>query len=400
MQVKNRKFIIFTLGVLSAIGPFSIDMYLPAFPAMAVGLNSTVPHVQLSLTSYFIGIALGQLFYGPVIDRFGRLVPLFGGLSIYLIASVICAFASSVDSLILLRFFQALGACAGMVVARAMVRDIFPVSENAKIFSLLMLVSGISPILAPTLGGYMSAGLGWRSIFFFLTALCVLTILVSYRFLFESKPADKEMSLKPKNVLADFATVLKEPQFIFYTLAAAMASAGMFAYISGSAYVFVEMFGVSEKQYGWLFGLNATGLILASQLNGRMLRRTTSQEIIKTVSLVQIIAAFTMFCLSFSGVLNIYSTLFVLFFYMFAQGFLFPNSSALAMAPFSKRAGIASALLGSFQMMFSAVASFAVSFFHNNTAVPMTAIILFCASCSFILIRVGQHHMKNSSSLV
>jgi DHA1 family bicyclomycin/chloramphenicol resistance-like MFS transporter len=179
-----------------------------------------------------------------------------------------------------------------------------------------------------------------------------------------------------------------------------MASAGMFAYISGSAYVFVEMFGVSEKQYGWLFGLNATGLILASQLNGRMLRRTTSQEIIKTVSLVQIIAAFTMFCLSFSGVLNIYSTLFVLFFYMFAQGFLFPNSSALAMAPFSKRAGIASALLGSFQMMFSAVASFAVSFFHNNTAVPMTAIILFCASCSFILIRVGQHHMKNSSSLV
>jgi DHA1 family bicyclomycin/chloramphenicol resistance-like MFS transporter len=209
MQVKNRKFIIFTLGVLSAIGPFSIDMYLPAFPAMAVGLNSTVPHVQLSLTSYFIGIALGQLFYGPVIDRFGRLVPLFGGLSIYLIASVICAFASSVDSLILLRFFQALGACAGMVVARAMVRDIFPVSENAKIFSLLMLVSGISPILAPTLGGYMSAGLGWRSIFFFLTALCVLTILVSYRFLFESKPADKEMSLKPKNVLADFATVLK-----------------------------------------------------------------------------------------------------------------------------------------------------------------------------------------------
>lgn len=398
MQIKNSRFIIFTLGVLSAIGPFSIDMYLPAFPAMAVGLSSTIPHVQLSLTSYFIGIALGQLFYGPVIDRFGRLVPLFGGLAIYLIASIICAFASSVDSLILLRFFQALGACAGMVVARAMVRDIFPVSENAKIFSLLMLVSGISPILAPTLGGYMSAGFGWRSIFFFLTALSVLTILVSYKFLFESKPADKEMSLKPKSVLADFATVLKEPQFIFYTLAAAMASAGMFAYISGSTYVFIEMFGVSEKQYGWLFGLNATGLILASQLNGRLLIRTTSQKIIKTVSLVQLLAAFTMFCLAFTGVLNIYSTLMVLFFYMSAQGFLFPNSSALAMAPFSKRAGIASALLGSFQMMFSAVASFAVSFLHNHTAVPMTAVILFCASCSFILIRVGQHHMKKSSS--
>lgn len=398
MQLKNKTFIIFTLGLLSAIGPFTIDMYLPAFPAMAKDLSSTIPHVQLTLTSYFIGISLGQLFYGPIIDRFGRIIPLYIGLALYIITCLFCAFAVTVDSLIVLRFFQALGACAGMVVSRAMVRDIFPVSENAKIFSLLVLVSGVSPILAPTIGGYMSAEFGWRSIFFSLTGLSIITLFICLKYLKESKPADKTMSLKPISVLTDFANVLKEPQFIFYTLAAAMASAGMFAYISGSIFVFIELFGVTEKQFGWLFALNATGLVIASQLNRFLLNKTSSQKIVKAVSTVQVLAAIMMFFLAIAGVLNIYSTLIVLFFYMSAQGFLFPNSSALALAPFSKRAGIASALLGSLQMLFSALASFAVSYFHNETAIPMISIILFCAISSFLLVRIGQLYINRKEN--
>ena len=390
MRIKNRNIIIFTLGALSALGPFSIDMYLPAFPAIAKDLQTTIPQIQLSLTSYFIGISLGQLIYGPIIDRFGRLIPLFIGLGIYLITCIACAFAKSSDALILLRFAQALGSCAGMVVGRAMVRDIFPVNENAKIFSLLILVIGVSPILAPTLGGYFSVTFGWRSIFMFLTLLCVATIILCYRFLPESKPADASISLKPKAVFNDFWEVLSQPQFLFYALAGGIASAGMFAYISGSPFVFINLFGVSESHFGWFFALNATGLILASQLNSFWLNKRSSESIIVIVSVVQLIAGILIFALTSLKLIELVGTVVLLFTYLAMQGFLFPNCSALSMAPFSKRAGIASALLGCLQMLFSALASLAVSLLFNATAVPMTAVIALCSICSFVLILIGR----------
>lgn len=394
MSIKNRNIVIFTLGVLSALGPFSIDMYLPAFPAIAKDLGTNISQIQLSLTSYFIGISLGQLIYGPIIDRFGRLIPLFMGLAIYFITCIACMFAQSADALILLRFAQALGSCAGMVVSRAMVRDIFPVSENAKIFSLLILVIGVSPILAPTLGGYISVNFGWRNIFLFLTILCAATIILCYRFLPESKPADKTMSLKPKAVLGDFWAVAKQPQFLFYAMAGGIASAGMFAYISGSPFVFMNLFGVSEAHFGWFFAFNATGLIIASQLNSFWLNTKSSESIIVRVSMVQLVAGILIFILTAFGVIQLIGTLALLFIYLAMQGFLFPNCSALAMAPFEKKAGIASALLGCIQMLFSALASGTVSLLFDGTAVPMTAVIAFCAVSSFVLILSGRRFIK------
>jgi DHA1 family bicyclomycin/chloramphenicol resistance-like MFS transporter len=394
MAEKNRFYIILSLGILSAVGPFSIDMYLPAFPVMAENLNTTVPHIQLSLSSYFIGISLGQLIYGPLIDRFGRLIPLFAGLFIYLLTCIACAFANTADTLIVMRFFQALGSCAGMVISRAMVRDIFPVSENARIFSLLMLVIGVSPILAPTLGGYMSSSLGWRSIFIFLILLAVFTIYMCYRYLPESKPADKSMSLKPKAVLSDFWSAFSEPRFIYYALAGGISSAAMFAYIAGSTFVFIELFGFSEKQYGWLFALNAIGLISASQLNSKLLKRYPIGIIIKNSSRIQLITVLLLAALSALQLLNVYSTLILIWIFMSALGFFSPNTSALSMAPFDKKAGIASALLGCFQMLFSALASFAVSFLHDGTALPMTAVMAFCIICSFSLVYIGQRQAK------
>jgi DHA1 family bicyclomycin/chloramphenicol resistance-like MFS transporter len=395
--MKNKTLIILTLGVLSAVGPFSIDMYLPAFPAMASNLNTDISQIQLSLSSYFIGISLGQLIYGPIIDRFGRLIPLFVGLFIYLITSIICAYTATVDTLITMRFFQALGGCAGMVISRAMVRDIFPVNENARIFSLLMLVIGVSPILAPTLGGYASSHFGWRSIFLFLVLLAVFTLILCYKYLPESKPADKSISLKPINVLKDFKNVLIEPQFIFYALAGGLASAGLFAYIAGASFVFIDLFDVTDTQFGWIFGLNATGLVIASQVNRQLLKNTSSERIIMMVSIVQVLAGLILFFLSIINELNIYNTISLLFIFLSAQGFFFPNTSALAMAPFNKRAGIASALLGSLQMIFSAASSFAVSYFHNNTAIPITAIIAICVISSFILIFIGERYKKKLS---
>src|SRR5215467_2526226 len=188
LQAKDNYFLIFILGLLTAIGPFSIDMYLPGFPAIARDLNTTVAHVSLSLSSFFIGISIGQFLYGPLLDRFGRKKPLYFGLTAYLLASIGCTFAYSADALIILRLLQALGSCSGMVASRAMVRDLFAVKDNAKIFSLLMLVVGVSPIIAPTLGGYMTATIGWRYIFVVL-AFFGLAILAAVHF---SLPESRE----------------------------------------------------------------------------------------------------------------------------------------------------------------------------------------------------------------
>jgi DHA1 family bicyclomycin/chloramphenicol resistance-like MFS transporter len=398
MSIKNRNLVIFTLGALSALGPFSIDMYLPAFPAIAKDLNTNIAHVQLSLTSYFIGISFGQLIYGPIIDRFGRMTPLFIGLFIYLVTGIFCVFAQSADALIFFRFLQALGSCAGMVVSRAMVRDIFPVDENAKIFSLLILVIGVSPILAPTLGGLVNVHLGWRYIFVFLVLLSVATIALCYRFLYESKPADKTISLKPKAVIADYWFAASQPQFIFYALAGGIAAAGMFAYISGSAFVFIDLFGVSEVNFGYLFAFNATGLIIASQINRFWLSKRTSKYIIVRVSLVQLLMGLSIFALTYFNAIGLIGTIVLIYVYLAMQGFLFPNCSAMAMAPFSKKAGIASALLGSIQMFFSALASAAVSVLFNQTAIPMTGVIAICSFLSFALIIIGRSFIKKRES--
>ncbi len=268
----NRFYLILILGLLTAIGPFSIDMYLPAFPDIAQGLHTTISQVMLSLSSFFIGISVGQLIYGPLLERFGRKKPLYVGLTIYLLASLGCALAGSVQALIALRLLQALGGCVGMVAARAMVRDLFEVKENAKVFSTLMLVVAVSPIVAPTAGGYITALLGWRWVFVLLMIVNTLILAGIYFLLPESKKPDPNFSLKPKPILTSFASIIVHPQFYTYALAAAISAAGLYAYIGGSPSVFMGIFHVSEKQYGWIFALIAMGLIGSSQINSVLLR--------------------------------------------------------------------------------------------------------------------------------
>jgi DHA1 family bicyclomycin/chloramphenicol resistance-like MFS transporter len=269
---KNFK-IILILGLLSAIGPFSIDMYLPGFPAIAADLNTTVAKVSLSLSSFFIGISAGQMLYGPLIDRFGRKKPLYIGITIYLVASIGCAMTTSVDALIWLRLLQALGSCSGMVASRAMVRDLFPVNENAKVFSLLMLVVGVSPIIAPTLGGYLSAEFGWHYVFIVLAVMAAIILAAIHFFLPQSRQPNPDFSLKPKPIINNFIQVAKEPQFYTYALTGSIASAGLYAYISGSPSVFMEIYKVTEQHYGWIFAMVAIGLITSSQINTLLLRK-------------------------------------------------------------------------------------------------------------------------------
>ena len=387
----NKKFyLILILGFLTAIGPLSIDMYLPAFPDIARSLNTSVARVALSLSSFFIGISVGQLFYGPLLERFGRKKPLYAGLCIYLLASIGCAFAASVDALIALRLFQALGGCVGMVAARAMIRDLFDVKENAKIFSTLMLVVAVSPIIAPTLGGYITAALSWHYVFVMLIIIAV-SILIGIHFLLpETKKPDPGFSLKPGAIIKSYVSVVTHPQFYTYALTAAVSAASIYTYIGGSPHVFMEIYKVNEKQYGWIFALIAMGLIGASQLNSVLLKNYTSEQIIKAALTCQTIIGAVMVLISLFGWGDLFITIFFIFIFFCCQGFVFPNASALSLASFGHNAGSASALLGGIQMGIGAGTSALVSFLQNNTALPMMGIMACCAISALSVFLLGR----------
>jgi DHA1 family bicyclomycin/chloramphenicol resistance-like MFS transporter len=399
-QSKQKQFyLILILGLLSAIGPLSIDMYLPAFPSIAKGLHTTVSSVMLSLSSFFVGISVGQLLYGPLLERYGRKTPLYFGLTLYAISSVACAMAMSVETLILFRFLQALGGCVGMVASRAMVRDLFEVKDNAKVFSTLMLVVAVSPIIAPTLGGFISANFGWRYIFWMLIIVIALIIAGIYFLLPESKKPDTNFSLKPKAILSGFAEIIKHPQFGVYTFTGAVAYAGLYAYISGSPYVFMEVFKVTEQHYGWIFAIVAAGLISASQLNSILLKKYTSDQIIKVTLSVQGVIGIVLVSTSLFGYSELYSTITLVFLFLCCQGFLFPNASALSMAPFGHNAGNASALMGFIQMSVGAFMSAMVSVLHNGTTLSMTGVMAFCTLTASLIYTLGKKVIVKQASV-
>jgi len=390
MKQKKPAVLIALLGALIGITPFSIDMYLPGFPAIASDLHAEISLVTLSLTSFFIGVAVGQLFLGPISDRYGRKKPLLLGLALYVVASIGCIFASSIHAFIALRVVQALGGCAGMVISRAMVRDMFAGSEIARVFSLLMLVMGLAPILAPTIGGLVTVALGWRSIFIVLTMTGLSLLVISARILPETRVPDASLSLHPVRVLHDYFSLLREPRFATYALTGGFASAGLFAYIAGSPFVFMELFGVSEQHYGWIFGCNAFGLVLASQVNRVLLQTRGSTDIIIKASLFQFTMGLLLVIGTRTHLIGLGGTFLLICGYMMMQGFVFPNASALAIEPFPRNAGSAAALLGGLQMASGAVASALVSYCHNNTALPMAGVMAMCGLISLLTLLTGR----------
>ena len=396
MKGRERFFTIFTLGLLSAMGAFSIDMYLPGFPDIARDLHTTVAYITLSITSFFIGISVGQMIYGPLLDKFGRKKPLYIGLVVYLVTSIACAYAPTANALIGIRFLQASGSCAGIVASRALVRDIFPVEENAKMFSLLMLVLALSPIIAPTLGGYVTAAFGWQSIFFILATIAGLTLLLVLFKLPEGRKPDPSLSLLPRPIINGFLEVTKVPQFYTYTFAGAIASSGLYAYIAGSPFVFMELYHVTEKQYGWIFAIIAMGLIVASQVNTLLLRKYSSEQIIRVTLFCQCLAGISLVSGTYFHFLGLYSTIFLIWVFLSTQGFAFPNSSALSLAPFTRNAGTASALMGAVQLGIGSISTALVSILNNGTAMPMAAVMCACAIGSFLVLMIGRRRIRLS----
>ncbi len=385
MKKGQRLITILILGLLSAIGPFSIDMYLPGFPAIAEDLHTSVDMVSYTLASFFVGICIGQLISGPLLDRFGRKRPLIAGMTVYILASVGCALSNSVEALIAFRLLQALGGCVTMVAPRAIIRDVFPVHESARIFSMMILILGVSPIIAPTAGSYLIAGLGWYSVFLVLGGISLLVLMAVIVLLPESRHPDPSFSLKSGPILLSFRSVLSNRQFYMYTMSGAIAAAGLFAYLAGSPFVLLKFYGVTEKEYGLIFAIIASGLISASQVNNLLLKKYSSRQIVKTTLVIQTIAGICLYAGAALEVLDLKSIVFLIFIFLSCQGFNFPNSSALSMAPFDKEAGSASALMGAIQMGFGALAAACVGLLNAATPLPMTGVMASCSLCALAI---------------
>jgi DHA1 family bicyclomycin/chloramphenicol resistance-like MFS transporter len=379
--------LIILLGALTAFAPMSIDMYLPALPTIGAAFSATPGHVQLSLASFFLGVAIGQAFYGPLADRFGRKRPLFVGLSLFVVASAGCALATSINMLIALRFLQGLGACSGQVIARAVVRDLFQSHEAVRVFSLMVLVLGVSPVLAPLLGGQILMFFQWRVIFWVTTFFAILGLTGTAWRLPETHRRENMRPLGLKSVLRAYGHLLADKSFVGYALTGATGLGGMFAYIAGSPFVFIDLFHVPATHFGFFFGANALGFIVAAQLNVRLVRRFESDGVIGTVLLIQMIDGLLLLAGTWTGWIGLYGTAFFIFVYVASVGCLFPNTTALAMAPHGDKAGSASALIGTLQFTLAAISASAVGALNTGTALPMATVIAICGGSACLFYR-------------
>ncbi len=393
-QSVSTAVVIVVLGLLTALGPLSIDMYLPAFPDIAGSLHSDLSKVTLSLSVFFIGISLGQLIYGPLLERFGRKRPLYAGLIIYILAAAACAFSTSVDMLITARLFQALGGCVGMVATRAMVRDLFPIEKIPQVFSMMMLVTSVSPLIAPTAGGYIAATLGWRYIFAVVIILALIVLAGIHYLLPESHEPDPSVSLKPGYILKSFGAVLGNRQFLLYTLAGSLCSIGIFGYIASAPSVFLNHFHMEQKQFGWIIGSISMGIVLASQLNNLALKRFKMHNVALTATAIQVGIGLIFMIASFSGLNNIVVTIGFIFALLACIGFISPNTSSLAMAPMDKDAGDASALMGSMQMLVGAGSSALISALSEKSVLTMATVMTAGGVLVLLLLVSGRRFLQ------
>lgn len=391
MQVHARStLIIWILGGLATVSPLAIDLYLPAFPELARDFKTTQAQLALSVTGYFIGMALGQILYGPFLDRFGRKPPLYAGLFLFIMASLGCMYAPGLEALIVFRFFQALGGSVAWVAAVAMVRDFFPVSESARIFSLLVLILGVSPLLGPTVGGFISAQWGWRSVFVALIAVAIFILFLLRFFLPEGQKADATVRLRLRPIFATFSEILKEPAFYTYAFSSAFSFATLFIYVAASPTVFMEFYGLAPGKYSLVFALLSVGFIASSQLNVIVNRIVKSETIFRYALMTQIAAAAVFLTASLMGWLNLYATIVLLFVCLATIGFNNPNATALALAPLTRNMGSASALLGFIQIGIAGFSSAGIGLFAAQGVTAMAALIALTAGLAGMVLVFGR----------
>ncbi|MEB2802937.1 multidrug effflux MFS transporter [Campylobacter upsaliensis] len=369
--------LIFILALMSSIAPLSTDMYLPALSQVKQSFETSEFLTQLSLASFFIAFALGQLIYGPLSDVFGRKIPALVGIFLFMLSSLFCVIIDNIYVFIILRFFEALGGCAGVVIARAIVNDLFELKEAASIFALMMVFNALAPMLSPSFGGFLIEYFSWHSIFATLFGLGILLFLLIFFALKESAPHLKRQKFSHKETLKSYRFVLKDKPFILYVSCASLVLAAMFAYITGSSFVFINFFGLSERDFGLLFGLNALGFVIFANINAKMVQKIPSEKILFYALIIMLISTLILFVNSLIKPnfwlfeLSIFTSIALL-------GFITPNTTTLAMARFKDHSGTASAVLGTSQFALAGVISFIVSAVGANTPVILALIMLIC----------------------
>lgn len=364
------------LGALTGFAPMSIDMYLPSLPAISAAFHASTEAAQWTLASFLAGLSLGQFFYGPASDRWGRRPMILLGAVIYVAASVACALAPTLAALMVARFVQALGGCAGTVIARAVVRDRFEHRDAARVLSMLMLVMGLAPILAPLAGGALLSLGGWRTIFWILTGFGVLIAVASFFALPESRSAATAAQARSEHPFRAYLGLLRQPRLVGFVLAGSLNSAAMFAYVSASPGLLIGTYGVKPADFGWIFGANAVALIGMSYANSRLLRTHTPEQIVTLVRPISLIFAVLILAASVTGFGGMWGVLVPLFFIMGTFGFIGSNTIAGGLNIDPSRAGSISALMGAAQFGVGALASGLIGFIPLKGATPMALVIL------------------------
>lgn len=384
---QNRKefaILILILGSITAIGPLGIDMYLPAFSEITKNFKTHESDVQLSLSAYFIGLSLSQLLYGPIIDRFGKKPPLFFGLLIFIATSIGCCFTNNIHELIILRFFQALGACACMVIPRAIVRDIFSPQESARVFSHLMLVMGLAPILAPLFGTFMLVFFGWKAIFVFLAAFGILCLAVSQLFLPHTKSANPEEKIS--HALKKYWEILQDRNFIICSISGGLTMAGLFAYITSAPFAYLDFFGFSSRDFSVIFAINSIGFITVAQINAYFLKRVSIENAMAKIIYVPAIAGLALIFIGTNNPTVLPFTITV-FIFLASIGAISPTTTAIALSKQSKHSGSASALLGAIQFGFATITSILISGLHDGGLGSMSLVIGICGILACVVYK-------------
>jgi DHA1 family bicyclomycin/chloramphenicol resistance-like MFS transporter len=379
------------LTTLVALGPLSTDLYLPALPTLAQAFATDAARVQLTLSVFLAGFAVAQLFYGPLSDRYGRRPVMLFGLALYLVSSLACMLAPGIDTLILARFFQALGACAGPVLGRAIVRDVYGPVQAARVLAYISGAMAIAPMIGPLLGGWLTVWFGWRANFAALTLFSAVQVAATFLLLGESNAHRDPGATRPRQILGNFGELMSARLYLGYLLCFSFSYAALFSFISGSSFVLIELYDLSPQWYGASFGFVVTGYISGTMASGKLTLRLGPPRMVLMGALLGTAAGTLMAALALLEVHSVWAILLPMFAFMVATGLVMPNAIGGALAPYPKMAGSASALMGFVQMSLSAGVGIAVGHAYAGTAIPMAGAIALCGwmvlASYFLLVR-------------
>lgn len=371
--------LIVTLGILAAFGPMSIDMYLPSLPTLQSDFAATTSQVQLTLSGFTIGFAVGQLIYGPLSDRLGRKGMLIAGIALYVVTSALCAVEQDIDRLIVLRFVQALGGGAGTVMTRAIVRDLYDKDAAARVLSLMVLVTMLAPLVAPFVGGYILKWTGWRAIFWLLTGFGVLCLVLTVLRLPETLPPDRRRKSGLGQMIGGFGIVLRHRQSVGYMICGALSFGGMLAMLSGTPFIFIQLFGVAPEHFAYFFAVSVVAVILGAYVNSRVVMRYGIRRLLAVGTGIAVVGGLGLAVVALLDIGGLAAIVIAIFVFMFPHNITNANATAAAMEHFPELAGTASALIGSIRFGTGAVIGALVGVLHDGTTHPMALIIAACA---------------------